>query len=82
MDKTEDNLVLYTIKECADILRVHRSTVSRLLNENQIKHLEIGGRKLIRKPDLEAFLDNQIVDDIPEGICSSRRLTVFEGGRI
>jgi excisionase family DNA binding protein len=81
MDKTQDHLVLYTIQECAYILRVNRSTVSRLLKENRIIHLKIGSRKMIRKSDLEAFLDNQIVN-IPGGIRSSQGLTVFEGERV
>ena len=75
---TDNNLIFFTIAECASILHVHRSTISRLLKTGQIKHIAVGGRKLIRKSDLLEFLDNQIVNN-PQGIRTDPKLMVVGG---
>ncbi len=51
-----------TIDEVADDLRVHRSTVSRLIIEGELPYYNVKGRKLIKRVDLEAFFENQRVE--------------------
>jgi len=53
---------ILTVKESADFLRVHRTTLARMMNGGQVKFFEVGARKLIRDIDLYEFVDNQIVD--------------------
>ncbi len=48
-----------TIQEVANILRVHRSTVSRLIKTKKIKSTFIGCRPLIIRSDLCSLFDNQ-----------------------
>jgi excisionase family DNA binding protein len=59
----ERNYGIVTVEEAAEFLRVHRTTVSRLMNGGQIKFFEVGTRKMIRDVDLYAFIDKQIVED-------------------
>ncbi|WP_207264893.1 helix-turn-helix domain-containing protein [Desulfovibrio sp. Huiquan2017] len=54
-----DSLNLFTIKEVAGVLRVHRATVSRLITAGALPHLAVGSRKLVLKKDLLAFIDNR-----------------------
>lgn len=53
---------LLTLKEVADILRINRSSVSRLLKSGEIPYIHIGGRKLIEHTDLLLFIDNRKVN--------------------
>ncbi len=52
------NADLLTIDEVADVLRVSRSTIYRLLAERSLGFVSIGRRKRIRREQLEAFLDS------------------------
>lgn len=52
--------ILLTIQETADILRVHRATVSRMLDYGELPHVLVRSRKLIRTKDLLRFIDSQI----------------------
>lgn len=51
---------LLTIAEVAEILRVHRTSVSRLLRTGEMPYIAIGDRKLLRPADVVAFIDNRI----------------------
>ncbi len=52
---------LLTLQEVADILRVNRSSVSRLIKGKMLSYIEVGGRKLVAEQDLLAFIDKQRV---------------------
>nr|WP_287410693.1 helix-turn-helix domain-containing protein [Pseudodesulfovibrio sp.] len=52
--------MLLTIQEVADILRVHRATVSRMLERGELPCILVRSRKLIRSKDLLGFIDSQI----------------------
>jgi excisionase family DNA binding protein len=54
-----DTLNFFTIKEVADVLRVHRATVSRLITAGALGHIAVGSRKLIPETDLLSFLENR-----------------------
>jgi excisionase family DNA binding protein len=47
---------LVTTREAAELLRVSPWTVSAWLSQGKLKRLKAGGRTLIAKADLEAFL--------------------------
>ena len=49
---------LLTLNEVASILRVNRSSVSRLLKSGALPYIPVGGRKLVGENDLALFLDN------------------------
>jgi excisionase family DNA binding protein len=47
---------LMTTKEAAALLRVSHWTVSAWLSQGKLRRVKAGGRTLIAKSDLEAFL--------------------------
>lgn len=47
---------LLTTKEAAELLRVSHWTVSAWLSKRKLPRIKAGGRTLIAKADLEAFL--------------------------
>ena len=51
---------LLTIQEMANVLRVHRATVSRMLDYGELPCVLVRSRKLIRLLDVQRFIDNQI----------------------
>lgn len=50
---------LYETEEAAAVLRVHRATLYRRLQEGTLKYVKIGARTFIRRDDLEAMLSEQ-----------------------
>ena len=52
-------LTLFTINETAGLLRVHRSTVSRLISTGALGFIAVGSRRLIPETDLLAFIENR-----------------------
>ena len=50
---------LLTTKEAAELLRVSHWTVSAWLSQGKLPRTKAGGRTLIAKADLEAFLRRQ-----------------------
>lgn len=53
-------LKLLTLEEVARILRVHRSTISRLIASGALPALSIRSCLRVRETDLHRFLDSQI----------------------
>jgi len=51
---------LFTIQDAATFLRVHRSTISRIISTGDLPCIRVRSRKLIREQDLLAFIDSQI----------------------
>jgi excisionase family DNA binding protein len=47
---------LVTTKEAAELLRVSHWTISAWLSQGKLKRVKAGGRTLIAKADLEAFV--------------------------
>ena len=47
---------LVTTKEAAELLRVSPWTIAAWLSQGKLKRIKAGGRTLIAKTDLEAFL--------------------------
>ncbi|MDR1778068.1 MAG: helix-turn-helix domain-containing protein [Desulfovibrio sp.] len=61
MDESIIQYSLLTLQEVAGILRVNRSSVSRLLKARELAYIAVGGRKLVDSDDLRMFLDNRKV---------------------
>lgn len=59
-DKGTDERKIMTLKEVADLLRVHRSTVSRYAKSGEIRSYQIGNRRLFKSDDVWSFFENQI----------------------
>jgi excisionase family DNA binding protein len=45
------------VEEAADYLRVSRATIWRLLSTKELRRVRIGGRTVIRRVDLDSFLE-------------------------
>ena len=54
---------ILTIQEVADILRVHRSSVSRKAISGELKSYVIGNRRLFKESDVWAFFENQVAPE-------------------
>jgi len=59
----EDVPSILTINEVADLLRVHRNTISTLINDGTLPYIPIGTReKRIKKIDLLRFIGEEADD--------------------
>jgi len=54
------NIRILTIAEVAQLLRVHRSTISRFAMSGALKSYIIGTRRLFKSDDVWAFFDNRV----------------------
>ncbi len=54
------NIRILTVQEVAELLRVHRSTVSRYAMSGQLRSYVIGNRRLFKEEDVWLFFDNQV----------------------
>lgn len=50
---------ILTVQEVAEILRVHRSTISRYAMSGELRSYTIGNRRLFKENDVWAFFENQ-----------------------
>jgi excisionase family DNA binding protein len=51
---------ILTIQEVANLLRVHRSTVSRYAMSGELRSYLIGNRRLFKETDVQLFFENQV----------------------
>lgn len=51
---------ILTIQEVSDLLRIHRSTVTRLAKSGEIKSYKLGSRRLFKYNDVLSFFENQV----------------------
>ena len=49
--------LLLSKSEAAETLRISQSTLRRLWRSGQLRSVSIGGRRLFRRSDVEAFAD-------------------------
>ena len=56
--KTKDQIL--TISEVAELLRVHRTTVSRYAQSGELRSYQIGSRRLFKESDVWVFFENQV----------------------
>ena len=53
------NTKILTVREVADLLKVHPSTISRYAKSGDLKSYLIGSRRLFKDNDVWAFFENQ-----------------------
>jgi len=58
--ETNQLIKILTIQEVADLLRIHRSTVTRLAKSGEIRSYKLGNRRLFKDVDVFAFFENQV----------------------
>jgi excisionase family DNA binding protein len=58
LEKKHDIKIL-TVQEVADLLKVHRSTVSRFAQSGELDSYLIGTRRLFKESDVLAFFEKQ-----------------------
>jgi len=54
---------ILTVQEVADLLRVHRSTISRYAKSGELKSYLVGNRRLFKEEDVWSFFENQVARD-------------------
>jgi len=69
MDSLDVHFKLLTLHEVSTILRVNRSSVSRLLKSGGLAYIPVGGRKLVCESDLARFIDNHRVSKNDDCAC-------------
>jgi excisionase family DNA binding protein len=52
---------LLTVAEVANVMRVSRMTVYRLIRRGQLQAIRVGRNYRVREDDLSAYLDSQAV---------------------
>ena len=55
-----------TVKEAADISRLGPSTVRLLIRKRELKALQVGRRVIIKRTDLEKYLEAQPIEALPD----------------
>jgi excisionase family DNA binding protein len=58
--ENNQNIKILTVQEVADMLRVHRSTVSRYALSGELKSYVIGNRRLFKESEVWLFFENQV----------------------
>ena len=56
--KTKDQIL--TISEVAELLRVHRTTVTRYAQSGELRSYQIGSRRLFKESDVWVFFEKQV----------------------
>jgi excisionase family DNA binding protein len=56
MFKKAHKMKLFTINEVAQILRVHRNTVMKLIYDGDLKHSKVGGQYRISEDQINDYL--------------------------
>ena len=64
--KTDDKKIL-TLREVSELLRVHRSTISRYAKSGELRSYQIGNRRLFKSDDVWSFFENQVALEYVSG---------------
>lgn len=51
---------ILTVSEVAELLRVHRTTVSRYAQSGELRSYQIGSRRLFKESDVWSFFEKQV----------------------
>ena len=64
MARTDPISRLLTVAEVANVIRVSRMTVYRLIRRGQLKAIRVGRNYRVRSDDLNDYLEAQAVTDL------------------
>ena len=67
-EKVTDEKAVMTLTEVAELLRVHRCTISRYAKSGELKSYRIGNRRLFKTEDVWSFFDNQVAPECVSGV--------------
>ena len=59
LSEKKQDIKILTVQEVADLLRLHRSTVSRFAQSGELDSYLIGTRRLFKESDVLAFFEKQ-----------------------
>ena len=59
LNEKKQDIKILTVQEVADLLRLHRSTVSRFAQSGELDSYLIGTRRLFKESDVLAFFEKQ-----------------------
>ena len=62
-EKSQDSIKVLTVAEVAELLRVHRSTISRYARSGELRSYLIGNRRLFKSEDVWSFFENQVAHE-------------------
>ena len=65
-NQTDDKRIL-TLREVSELLRVHRSTISRYAKSGELRSYQIGNRRLFKSDDVWSFFENQVALEYVSG---------------
>ena len=54
---------IMTLEEVSELLRLHRSTISRYAKSGELKSYQIGSRRLFKSDDVWLFFENQVAPE-------------------
>jgi excisionase family DNA binding protein len=54
---------IMTLGEVSELLRLHRSTISRYARSGELKSYQIGSRRLFKSDDVWLFFENQVAPE-------------------
>jgi len=64
---TNQTIQILTAKEVAELLRVHRTTITRYAKSGALKSYLLGTRRLFKSDDVWAFFENQVAREYVSG---------------
>lgn len=72
---------LMTLKDAAEILNVSAWTVKRLILDNELRGLKVGGQYRLREQDVAAYIDHMASVTIPawQAFPSTKAATAYDG---
>jgi excisionase family DNA binding protein len=63
----ESEKKIMTLEEVSELLRLHRSTISRYAKSGELKSYQIGSRRLFKSADVWLFFENQVAPECVSG---------------
>lgn len=64
---SEQGRRIMTMAEVADLLRLHRSSITRYAKSGELKSYQIGSRRLFKAEDVWLFFENQVAPECVSG---------------
>lgn len=55
--QVDPSRVLYSVRETAKLIAVSERSVYNLLERGELKSIRIGGRRLVRRDELDSFIN-------------------------